>query len=55
MILRRPYAVLHMAAKCTAADLPQPFLVIEEAEVLFDLNVTEVVPVTNMRRIQFVE
>ena len=48
MILRRPDAILHMTSKRARTDHAQPFFMIEEAEVLLDLNVTEIVPVTGM-------
>ena len=41
--------------KGAAADFLQPFRVIEKLEILLNLNVTHVVPVTDMRRIQFIE
>ena len=55
MILPRPDAILKMTTKRARTDLPEPFGVIEEAQVFLDLDVTEVVPVTELRRIQFVE
>ena len=55
MILRRPNAILHVAAERARSDRAQPFLVIEEAEVLLDLDVPDVVPVAELRRVQFVQ
>src|SRR5256885_2010033 len=55
MILRRPNAILHVTTKSARPDLSKPFRVIEKGKVLFNLNVTEVVPVTDLRRVQFVE
>ena len=55
MILRRPDAILHMTAKRARPDRAQPFLVIDEAEVFLDLDVPHVVPVADLRRVQFVE
>ena len=55
MILRGPDAILQVAAKSARADFLQPLRVIEKPEIFFDLNVPHVVPVTDVRRIQFVE
>ncbi len=55
MVLRRPDAILDMTAKGTRTDLTKPLRMIKKGEVLFDLNVTEIVPVTDLRRIEFVE
>src|SRR6266436_8349185 len=55
MILGRPDAILNMAAKRAGTDLTEPFGMIEKGEVLFDLNVPEVVPITDLRRVEFVE
>src|SRR5438067_13531615 len=55
MVLRRPDAILDMTAKGAWTDLTKPLGMIEKGEVLFDLNVTEIVPVTDLRRVQFVE
>ena len=49
MVLGRPNAILDMATKSTRSDLPQPLGVVDKRQILFDLNVTEVVPVTELR------
>src|SRR5438270_3078610 len=51
MILRRPNAILHVTAKRARTDLAQPLGMIEKRDVLLDLDVTEVVPVADLRRI----
>src|SRR5256885_17271359 len=51
MILGRPDAILHVTAERPWTDLAKPLRMIEEGEVLFDLNVSEIVPVTDLRRI----
>src|SRR5439155_25664234 len=55
MVLHRPDAILDMTAKGARTDLTKPFRMIEKGEVLFDLNVTEIVPITDLRRVEFVE
>src|ERR1700693_1650092 len=55
MVLGRPDAILNVTAKRARTDLTQPVGVIEKREVLLDLDVPEIVPVTNLRRTQFVE
>src|SRR6266699_3157454 len=55
MIFRRPNAVLHMAAKRARTDQAQPFGVINESQILFNLRVTEIVPVTQLRAARFGE
>src|SRR2546423_14155990 len=44
-----------MAAERAGPDLPEPFGMIDETEVFLDLDVPHVVPITELRRIQFVE
>src|SRR5437588_12811527 len=51
MILRRPNAILDVTTQRARTDLAQPFGVIEKRQVLLDLDVTEVMPVTNLRRV----
>jgi hypothetical protein len=55
VILRRPDAVLHMATKGARPNRAQPFFVIHEAKVFFDLKMTEVMPVTDLRRVQLIK
>ena len=55
MILRRPFAILHVAADRAWSNGAEPFGVIEEAEIFFDLNVPKVVPVPELGRIHLVE
>ena len=55
MILRRPNAILHVTAQRARTDRAQPFRVIDEAEVFLDLDVPDVVPVTDLRRVEFIE
>ena len=55
VILGRPNTVLHMASKRARRDRPQPFLVVNEAKIFFDLNMPEIVPIAEHRRIQLVE
>src|SRR5436309_16122092 len=55
MVLRWPDAILDMTAKGARTDLTKPFRMIEKGEVLFDLNVTEIVPITDLRGVEFVE
>jgi hypothetical protein len=50
MILRGPDAVLDVTAECARANRAQPLGVIEKRQILFDLSVTEVVPVAEVRR-----
>ena len=49
MIFRRPNAVLHVTAKRARTDQAQPFRVINEPQILLDLSVTEIMPVTELR------
>ena len=49
MILRRPDAILNVTPECARTDLAKPFGMIEKSEVLFDLNVPKVMPVTDLR------
>ena len=49
MVLGRPNAILDMAPKSTRSDLPQPLGVVDKRQILLDLDVTEVVPVTELR------
>jgi hypothetical protein len=49
MILGRPNAILDVTAERARTDLTKPFRMIEKGEVFFDLDVTEVVPVTDLR------
>src|ERR1700730_2884018 len=55
MILRRPDAILDVTANRARSDRAQPFGVSEKGEVLFDLDMSEVVPVTYKRRVQLIE
>ena len=55
MILRGPFAILHVDAQGARANRAQPFCMIEKGKILFDLDVTEVVPVAGVRRIQLIE
>src|SRR5437588_569204 len=55
MILRRPDAILDVTTKSPRSDLAEPFGMVEKGEVLLDLNVTEVVPVTDLGRIELVQ
>ncbi len=50
MISRRPDAVLHVTAERARANRAQPLGMIEKRQVFFDLSVTEVVPVAELRR-----
>src|SRR6266536_4475698 len=49
MILGRPNAILDMATKSARSDLPQPLGVIDKRQVLLDLDVAKVVPVTDRK------
>ena len=53
--MRRPDAVLHVAAERAGTDRPQPLGMIEKCKVFFDLDVPEIMPVTDLRRIHFIE
>ena len=55
MISRRPDTVLHVAAKGARTDRAQPFGVINESQVLFNLRVTEIMPVTQLRGLHFLK
>src|ERR1051326_4357814 len=55
MILGRPDAILNMTAKGARTDLPQPFSVIEKLKIRLDLDMTKVVPISDLRRLQFLE
>src|SRR3979490_2688250 len=55
MILRRPFAILHVATDRARPDGAKPFGVIEEAEIFFDLDVAHIVPVSELRRVHFIE
>ncbi len=48
MILTRPDAILKVAAKRALADCVQPLLMVEKTEILYDLDVPEIVPVTGV-------
>ena len=54
MILGRPDAILHVTTKRPRPDRLQPLGMIEKGEVLFDLDVPEVVPITDKRRVQLI-
>ena len=47
MILSWPDAVLNVTAKSARSDLAKPLGVIEKREILLDLEVAEIVPVTD--------
>src|SRR4029077_16987537 len=55
MILRGPYTILHVTAQRARSDRAQPFFVIDEAEVFLDLDVTDVMPVADLRRVELVQ
>ena len=55
MILRRPYTILHVTTQRARSDSAQPFFVIDEAEVFLDLDVTDVMPVADLRRVELVK
>src|SRR5690349_14109783 len=55
MVLRRPNAILNVTTESSGTDLAQPISVIEKREIFFDLNVSEVVPVTNLGRVEFIQ
>ena len=52
MILSRPDAILHVTAKGAWSNRAQPFFVIKERQVLLDLNMSKVMPVTDQWRIK---
>ncbi len=49
MVLPRPFAILEMAAKGAWTDLAEPFLMVHETQVFLDLDVSQVVPITELR------
>src|SRR5437588_12299673 len=51
MILRRPNAILDVTTERARTDLAQPFSVIEKRQVLLDLDVSEIMPITYLRRV----
>ena len=55
MILGRPNAVLQVTTERARTDRAQPFGVIEESEIFFDLNMPKVVPVPEPGRIHLLE
>src|SRR5207245_9897045 len=55
MIVGRPNAVLEVTSERARRGRAQPFGVIEEGKIFFDLNVPEVVAVPDLRRIDCVE
>src|SRR5207244_8261681 len=50
-----PERMRDRTAKGAGTELTKRLGMIEKGEVLFDLNVAEIVPVTDLRRVQFVE
>ena len=50
MVPRRPFHILHMATESSRGDRAQPVRVIEKAKVFFNLNVTHIMPVTDVWR-----
>src|SRR6185312_15644674 len=55
VILSRPVHVLHMAADRTRRDRPKPFGMIDKSKIFLNLDMSHVVPITDVRRGDFIE
>src|SRR5207247_4911635 len=55
MILGRPDAILDVTTERARSNRAHPLGMIEKRQVFLDLSMTEVMPVTNLRRVHFVE
>ena len=55
MVGRRPLGVMEMAPEQPVPDGFEPFVMVQKPEVVLDLDVPEIVPVTDVRRVDLVE
>jgi hypothetical protein len=55
MVMGRPNAILYVTANRPRTNLPQPFFMIDERKIFLDLKMTEVVPVTDLRRVELIQ
>jgi len=55
MVLSWPRHILHMTANRTGSDRSKPFDMVKEAKIFLDLDMTHIVPVTDVRRADFIK
>src|SRR5437868_2186848 len=55
MVLSRPVHILHVTANRARGDRPKPFGMIEKSKIFLNLDMSHVVPITDVRRRDFVE
>ena len=55
MVLSRPVHILHVTANRARGDPPKPFGMIEKSKIFLNLNMSHVVPITDVRRGDFIE
>ena len=55
VVVTRPCGIMKVATDEPRGDGFHPFYVIKKPEVMFDLNMTEVMPVADMGKVKFVE
>ena len=55
MILKWPFHVVHMTAKRARTHAIKPIPVVEQSQILLDVRVPEIVPISNVRFVEALE